>query len=75
MMGMNELEPVLFTQFDNDFLVGIAYDRENAIDAFGRYRGGERFKYPHRDLHLNEVTARTANGKGRRLTCALSEIR
>ena len=36
MMGMNELEPVLFTQFDNDFLVGIAYDRENAIDAFSR---------------------------------------
>ena len=32
MMG-NELEPVLFTQFDNDFLVGVAYDREDAIDA------------------------------------------
>ena len=46
MMGMNELEPVLFTQFNNDFLVGIAYDRENAIDAFSRDRSGERFKYP-----------------------------
>jgi hypothetical protein len=49
---MNELEPVLFTQFDNDFLVGIAYDRENAIDAFSRNRGGERFKYLHGDLPI-----------------------
>ena len=69
-MGMNELEPVLFTQFDNDFLVGVAYDRENVIDAFSRDRGGERLKYPYRDLRLNDVTARIANGKGRQLSCA-----
>jgi hypothetical protein len=49
---MNELEPVLFTQFDNDFLVGIAYDRENAIDAFSRNRSGKRFQHLHGDLHL-----------------------
>ena len=52
MMGMNELEPVLFTQFDNDFLVGIAYDRENAIDAFSSNRSGKRLEHPHGDLHL-----------------------
>ena len=34
MMGMNELESMLFTQFHNNFLIGVAYDRENAIDAF-----------------------------------------
>jgi hypothetical protein len=51
MMGMNELEPVLFTQFDNDFLVGIAYDRENSIDAFSRNRSGKRFQHLHGDLH------------------------
>ena len=70
MMGMNELEPVLFTQLDNDFLVGIAYDRENVIDAFSRNRSGKRFKYLHGDLHLTDVTARIANGTGRRLACA-----
>jgi len=49
MMG-NELEPVLFTQFDNDFLIGIAYDREDAIDALGRNRRSECFQYLHGNL-------------------------
>jgi hypothetical protein len=52
MMGMNELEAVLFTQFDDDFLVGIAYDRENAIDAFSRNRRRKRFEYLHGDLPI-----------------------
>jgi hypothetical protein len=33
---MNEFEPVLFTQLDNDFLIGIADHSENAIDTFSR---------------------------------------
>ena len=36
MVGMNEFEPVLFTQLDNDFLIGIADHSENAIDTFSR---------------------------------------
>ena len=51
-MGMNEFEPMLFTQLDNDFLIGIAYDPENAIDAFSRNRSGKCFQHIHGDLHL-----------------------
>jgi hypothetical protein len=40
---------MFLTQLDNDFLIGIAYDTENAIDAFSRNLGCERFKYLHRD--------------------------
>jgi hypothetical protein len=52
MVGMNEFEPVLLTQFDNDFLIGIANDPENAIDALSRDRSGKRFQHLHGDLHL-----------------------
>src|SRR5437588_765990 len=52
MMRVNELEPVLFTQFHNYVLIGIAHDRENVIDALSRNRRRKRFKYLHGDLHL-----------------------
>jgi hypothetical protein len=38
MMCVNVFETVLFTQFDNNVLIGVAHDRENVIDALGRSR-------------------------------------
>jgi hypothetical protein len=38
MVGVNVCEPVLFTQLDNDVLVGVAHDGENVIDTLSRNR-------------------------------------
>ena len=67
MMGMNELEPVLFAQFDNDFLIGIAYDPKNTIDLFSRNRRRKRFEYLHGDFLLIGATAPIA--KQTRVKC------
>jgi hypothetical protein len=57
MMRVNVFEPVFFTQFDNDVLVGIAHDCENMIDAFSRNPFRKRFKYLHGDLYVIDATA------------------
>ena len=61
---MNEFEPVLFTQFDNDFLIGIAYDPKNAIDTLCGNRRCKRFKYFYGGLQSIDATALIAERKG-----------
>jgi len=50
---MNKFEPMLFAQFHNDVLIGIAHDRENVIDALGSDLSGKRFQHLHGDLHFD----------------------
>jgi hypothetical protein len=50
MMRVNTFEPVLFAQFHNYVLIGIAHDRKNVIDALSRNRRRNRFQYLHGDL-------------------------
>jgi hypothetical protein len=47
---MNEFEPVLLTQLDNNFLIGVTYHPENAIDTFSRDTRCKRFEDFHNDL-------------------------